>query len=652
MRAPVLLVSLFLASTLRAAEIPISQPDVVPIDSRASAATQPRVVAGNGYLVAWSERLWGVYQGLVRVRTYDAGGTPRQVVPIVLHGAHSPFAFWNGAEYVIVRGMTFSKFGSPVAAPAIIASRLRPDGTEVESSEVTLAQSRQTPSIVGIAWNGTRAMLVAGYSGADNSAFAWHLLELDRGGTLLTDTAVDYQPSAVTVRPDGTFFVLRFDLGQHVAAGNDRFAAVGDWPAGALVRILDPEGVEIEKFALATEYSGSGDVAWDGRAWVVLYPDRGALCTARFTSSSDVVRTCQPGVNATSATLTAEGGRVFRAWTSGVQLMTDGGLASTTLSGVGASDAVVDETGLLAAWLETAPDGERIRIGGLANDGTARPEHGVEGVSTQGASRLARAGNQTLMIWNEGTAIKAVRLNASGEPVPPVIELRPGSGYAPVVAARGDEWVVAWTTPAGIESTRLTHNLDATGVEQFGGDASQLDPAIAATKSGYLVAWWESTAQAARIVVEPLDANGRRYAGGNRLVDGFLSLAYPAIGCGPETCLVTWYGATGELWAALLRSDGTRITEDHVFDAYAYVRETVVKALDDGSFLVYRGGAVTPVSAAGVPGVTQVWNAQRITLGDVVTWRGRSTAVYSRSNGVTDQLFAFEFRPRGRAVRR
>ena len=651
MRAPVLLVVLALVSTLHAAEIPVSQPDVVPIDSRSVAAMQPAVAAGDGYLVAWSERLWGVYAVSVRVRTFERDGTPRQTLPVSLRGSHSPRAFWNGVEFVVVRGMSFPKFGTSLAAPAIIASRVRPDGTEVEGSVVTLAMSRTTASIVGLAWNGDKAMVVAGFSSGEANSFAWHLLELDRDGKLVKDSPLDYQPSAITTMPDGSFFVLRAGKGEHVAAGGDRFAAVTDWPNGPRVAILDAAGSEIESFALAGAFSGQSDIAWDGRAWIVVYPDRGSLCTARFTSSADLVRECESGVNATSAALSADSGGVFRAWTTGVQLMTDGGLASTAWSNARASDAVVDGTGLLVAWLETTFDGERIRIGGIANDGSPRPEQAVEGLSTQGAPRLARAGSQTLLAWIEGMAVKAVRLDASGTPVPPAIELREGSG-PPVVAARGEEWVIAWNTPTGIEATRLTRNLDATGVEQFGSDASQLDPAIAATKSGYLVAWWESTSYTARIVVEPLDASGRRYKGGNRLVDAYAPLAYPALGCGPETCLVTWYGGAGELWSALVQHDGTRITEDRVFDAYAYVPETVIKAQEDGSFLVYRGGAVTPVSAGGEPGVTQLWTNRPVALGDVVTWRGTNTAVYMRSNGVSGQIFAFEFRGRMRAVRR
>lgn len=643
MRAPVALVLLFLASSLLAAELPISQPDIVPLDGVSWRAGFPAVAAGDGFLVTWAEYYSFTSPGPVKLRTYDADGLPRQAMPVTLGGGNNPRAFWNGSEYVVIWAPTISRFGSVEPLPAIVAVRVRPDGSLVEGSNVTLAESRGPAQVIDVAWDGSRAVTAVQYDGR------YRLLLLDGLAAVLDDTIVDYTPSSVALRPGGGHLVLRTEQGDDAAGGGDRLAVIDARENGVTAVIFDNAENELERFPLSATGAFAGSIIWDGSAWVAAFAEQGALCTVRFTSSADAVRSCVTGVNAAVPVLAAGERRLFKAWASGAQVVTDGGLASTTFSAAYRADAVVDAAGLLAAWVELTADGRQIVIGGLANDGTRRPERHVPGRQVQEYPVLSRAGDQTLLVWVEGQDLLATLLDATGAPAGAGIQLRGIHGGAPAVAARGETWVIAWRGEDGIESIRLDRDLHATDLQDFSGSAFQETPSIAVTPAGFLVAWreWDP----ARLVVEPLDANGRRTTGGIRIVENG-PIASPTVGCGPSSCLVAWDGESGEQWIKLVRHDGTPFTADRPLGARPAPGDAVIKSLDDGSFLVYRGGSVTPVSATGEPGHTQTWHLANLAMSDVVTWRGQTTAVYARSNGHASQIFAHEFVSRRRAVRR
>lgn len=263
--------------------------------------------------------------------------------------------------------------------------------------------------------------------------------------------------------------------------------------------------------------------------------------------------------------------------------------------------------------------------------------------------RLARAANQTLLVWSQNGRMYGVVLDEHGVPPETLIEFR--DGFHPVVVARGDEWVIAWVGRNGIESVRMSRDREISTLQEFGGTAQQYTPAIAATASGYLVAWHEIEEGIDRLVVEPLDAQARRTVGGNRIVERRGSLSNPAVGCGPTTCLVTWDGGVGEMWSTLVRHDGTKISADRVFRSSGRLRRPIIEALPDGSFVIYRSGEITPVSATSEPGITQVWATQPLGLANMLAWRGHRTAIYTRAADGAGRLFAFELTSRSRSVR-
>jgi hypothetical protein len=639
MRAPVLLVCLLVSLSLSAAEIPISRPGIVPMDTRATIGAFPQVVAGDGFLVAWQEA-HGYTDGPVQVRTYDADGTPRQELPVTIGGGHTPRAFWNGSEYVVLFGVRMPKYGPWEPIPAVLAVRVRPDGTIVEDSTVTLVMARNSAIVAGVAFDGVNAVAAITYGNTH------HQFLLDRDGAVVRDTPGDAPAAAVTLKPGGGFFVLQRDEGSDVAAGGGRLASVagtsGQWgPVTATIR--DADGAELETFTIAERAGPLPRIVWDGSAWLALYAEEGSLCTARFTGAADLARTCAPrdSVYAPSIALGPHG--PFMAWADRGQIVTSSGVATTAWSSAIASDAVVDDEGLLVAWIEN----REIRAGGVFNDGTPRPERRV-GTEPQlyRDLRLARARDRTLLVWANDATTYVMDLGMN-------VPIALGGGSSPAVAVRGGEVTVVWLRGGAVESAHLSKELTVTARESFAGTATQDSPSIAATSSGYLAVWREAENGIARVVVEPLDAGGRRITGGNRLAENEGPIEKPNLACSAAACLVAWYGDR-EIGYALVRHDGGRISADRFIAVPpdAMTDEMMVRVLGDGSFVIHRGNTFTAVTAAGVAGPTVAWHNQRIGLGNVVTWNGRATAVYVRAAANVGRVFAYQFVPRGRAVRR
>jgi hypothetical protein len=634
---------MLLLAVLLAGELPISQPDVIPMGRGSVLMAVPDITAGDGFLVTWAE-----YQGApnyfatVRARTYDADGTPRQAVPVTIGQAGQsqwPSAFWNGSEFVVLYSIPPSRLPVMVDQPVIFATRIRPDGSIAGSR--ALVSGRPGPVILDVAFDGVHALAaIAGSNGG-------RLLRLDRDGRLLEDTPISETPGAIAARPSGGFFVLPASLGGKVAAGGDRFAALDARSDGLVARILNSEGNEIESFPLADD-AVSTSIAWDGSAWIAVYTtgDR-ALCTARFTRQSNLVNSCGAAGTAHVAAVGAGPGGIFRVWSNDGQVMTDGGLATTMISSASNPDAVVDDAGLLAAWSETTTSGRSVRIGGLFHDGRTRPEHGVPGGASQHSASLSRSHSQTLLVWNESPGSFATRIGGDGAPVDAPV--RVGNGFRHSVASHGDGWVVAWLSIRTVEITRLTRELQVAATESFARTLiQQSEPAVAATGSGYLVAWPEHGLDPQYAVfVEPLDADGRRTSSG-KLVPATRSVHSLAIQCGPRTCLAAGYDGQG-LWTIVLRHDGTPVGSPRTFEGNVSSMPPAIKAEGDGSYRVYHGNLVTPLSSTGEPGVTRPWHSALVTHGDAITFGGRTTLVYERAG----RIFAMpEPMPRMRSIRR
>jgi hypothetical protein len=638
---------LLLLATLLIHEIPISQPDVIPMNSGGAIVATPLVVAGDdGFLVAWGEHyLPNTYIATVKVRTYDADGTPRQAVPVTVGAPGQsmlPHAFWNGSEFVVLYSTPASRSGAVHDQPVIFSTRVRPDGSVVEGSQTTLVVSRPGSIVTGLAFDGLHALASVATAQGDR------LLKLDREGRLLEELPPGNGPGAIAARPEGGFLVLPAPIGGDVVAGGDRFAAISGGFDGVIARILDGEGSEIERFTLA-DNGVSASIAWDGSAWIAVYTteDRD-LCTARFTRKSDLVSSCEAPGSAGVAAVAALPRGIFRAWTSGGQLLTDGGIASTMASSSSNPDAVVDDAGLLAAWTETTTDGRSVRVGGLFHNATPRPEYGVPGGASQHSVALSRSASRTLLVWNESPGSFATRIGSDGRPIDTPV--RVGNGFRHSVASHGESWVVAWMTSFGINITRVTRDLEVRNTEEFARKlVNQAEPAVAATKNGYLVAWPEYGLGEAdhAVFIEPLDADGRRTSAGKFVLTGG-AVSSLAMECGPSTCLAAGY-LSGGLWTALLRHDGTPAGAPRRIEGHASNVLPVIKAFDDGSFRVYHGNLVTSISPSGEPGNARPWHRDAVAPGAAVTWRGRTTVVYER----TGRIFAMpEPMPRMRSVRR
>jgi len=644
MRPLVSFTCLLLAFSLTAAEIPISNPRVVPVEPANAFATSPFLAAGDGFLLVWAERIMnGVYPGSIALRTYDDDGTPRQELPVRLGNGLTPHAFWNGSEYVLVFAHPFSRFGSSFLIPSISTARVRPDGTVLDGTNI-VARARYGAGIAGIAWNGSEAAVLASNDGQQS------LLRLDRYGNLIDDTPLDAEASDVAARPDGTFFVLPIERGDDIAAGGSQFAIVDDQVNAVEAAILDSAGNELKRFTLSDRFSARSAIAWDGREWIAAFTRTDEVCTVRLTATATAPPLCTAAPAVTDPVVAAGNRRFYKAWITNGLLLTDTGLASTRYTTTYHATADVDATGLVAAWTEWPALTPRIVIGGLTNAGTPRPETHVDGEQWQDWPRLASAGDRTLLTWMDGNnTLRAAMLDANAAPLSAPKTIAPAIGHGAAIAARGDEWLVAWQGSTGIESTIVTRGFDTVEHQQFGGTDFQEQPAAAANAAGYLVAWRESGKTTARIVVEPLDSRGRRYAGGNRLFEtSDEPLGSPAIGCGPRACLiVAFYSNRGELWSALVSHDGQRLAEDRVFATRVSTTDMRVEPRADGSFRVWRSGTVTEVSPTGEPGALAVWSNSTPTLGDVIVWRGRTTVVHDRDA----RIYAVEIIPRIRALR-
>ena len=625
MRRVVLL--LVLASSTFAGELPVSRFDVIAADNTNRHATGPTVTAGDGFLVGWNDQdsvfLW---VSTVNVRVYGPDGTPRTAIPLALGYGRQSSAFWNGSEFVVLIGTPAARLPLPISTSLIRSFRVRRDGTLVDT-ETTLIFGKPGSAPIAVAFDGNEALAAAFHSGG------YHLLRLDRMGHLLEDTPIDYEPAGVAAKPGGGFFVLRREQGDAIAAGNDRFAVLD----GQIASILDRDGNQVERFPLWPDAGSSSSIAWDGSAWVAAFTVNRALCTARFTNAHDVDTSCNAEEKTDAVAIAANEQQAFKAWTGNGWLLTDGGLASTRAEAAHASSAVVDEEGLLAAWLESSPGGFQIHVGGLFNDGSARPEIIIDRSDTQVAPTLSRSGSQTLLAWIEGNHLYAQILGGSTK------RLSDGFGPTLSVAPHADGWVIAWATARGVKAALVDRELNIIKAEEFGGMGSWSSPVVAQSANGHLLAWSKFDYGTLRDVVHPFGAAASPIV----IAEGTGGALYLSLGCGPQNCLVT----SGS-WAAVVAPDGTVVSPNRTLPARDVSGATFIEALTDGSFRVWRDNVVTNISANGDPSEPQLWHPQSLGFGSVVTWRGHTTAVYSRLSSGSAQVFAYEFIPRSRAVRR
>ncbi|HUP61915.1 MAG TPA: hypothetical protein VNA69_16025 [Thermoanaerobaculia bacterium] len=637
------LVLLALSAQLFAAEVPIAEPQIVPGDDFFSRAW-PDVAAGDaGFLVAWEERTFGSYPGIASFRTYDRDGVPHRPDAFRLGSGYnrSPHVVWTGSEYLVVYARWLSRFGSP-PIPALFAARITADGVMVEDSEVVIAEAQNTGLVEEVVWTGSEAIVLATIENAP-----W-LLHLSAHGTLTQRTQMLERPADIAAGGGAGFFLLPQSEGDAAAANAEKIAIVDNTGAGVVVSFHSFNRTLLDGFVLAPQGKHADSIAWDGSAWVTAYIEAGAVCTARFTSASDVVRSCNGETNAAMPVIDAYNRRTLTAWLVGKQILTDRGMASEMIAVQRTADATVDPSGLLVVWNEN----DRIRTGG-----PGRPTQQISTPAKAYSPRIATAGSQSLLVWVEPTMIRAMRLDAQGNPIPPAVDL--GTGDWPSLATDGTNWIVAWRNGNEVVSTLVTPNLDSNGLQHYGAAETWQDrPVAAATPSGFLVVWNETQSELEgthdRIVAEPLDANGQRISGGVRIVDRIdgtrADATTLAVRCVSERCLVAWDETApgrAELVSMIVGPDAKPLTSPRVLRGVLTGGRKAILPFEGGGFRLYSGGALIILDADGRQLDTQRWTDKNIDLGAAAIFRGRLTLVYSRDF----RVFVRDFGARTRAVR-
>ncbi len=645
--------ALLFAAPLSATEFPISEPDVVPFERGVIAGGAPTIAAGDdGFLVVWHSNTFPGGRpspGPTWVRAYDSNGPRVPVATPIFSGAGS-FAVWTGSEYLVIRTPQFMAFAALLPSPVIEVSRVDAAGREIAASKVSLQLGTRAGYVHGFAWDGAYAAALVRFFGAP----MFSVLLFDREGRFVAETPLTGEPSAIAARRGGGFFILQQAQGDAVAQGGLWFGAIDNTEEGVIARILDGSGAELDRFVVSAAGTGARSIAWTGSEWITMFRGEGdQLCTARFKRASDVRTECFSRPGADAPFIAAGPAGVLRAWWEpGGQVVTEKGLATTVYSRAGLPAAAVDDTGLLAAWSEDTDAGDRIHLGGRANDGTPRPEVVLPGDQRQTEPRLSRSGGQTLLVWVEGTRVRAVRVDAAGQLVAPAVELSGDYADSPAIAAREGAWLVAWRKGDAIETRLVSAAITLSEIERFVSPPIAESPALAATSDGWLLVWGEVSAQT-RILGQRLDAAGNPV--GERLVLSALGGKYPAIACNDDACLVTWLDETG-LHAKTVRHDGSEASAPRRISPVTSGRPPVILVLRDGSFQVHQEGSILYLDRDGALRDALHWGNTFTIFGDAVIWNGRVTMVSMQSAFMPDgfvatRVTAFQFPPRLRSVR-
>ena len=616
-RLPLSLV-LLIALSAAAGEIPLPDPPITQGSSIEVTRELPVVVAGDaGFLVVWNELFSLVYPNGAYARAYDADGRPLQPFATEV-GSTTPQVVWTGEEYLAVSAIARSRFGG--YGPTFEMLRLRRDGTRAAPPVRHIDAFVQTGqgSVLSLAWNGTHAMALVSY------AFSRHLLLLDREGTLVSDTPAGEDVVAVAAKGD-SFFLLRGAGPRAISEGNGRYAVVeNDW-----IAILDGNGAELERVPVA----GARTLSWDGSRWHTAHGNAdGRVCTTTFGTAADLETHCSLIPDATNPSVGAIPSRTLLAWEGAdEQIVTHSGIASMFMVAQHALASTVDSTGLLLAWRE----GTNIRLGGLNHEGTRRPVFFIPHFPVEDVG-LAANGGQSLIVFRSNGEVFAMRLEANGAPLHPILAL--GSGDSPRVVAHGGGWVV-------IRQSGEVHVL----LTSISGDAIVLAereittgamaysvPSIASAGDGLLVGW---THGSGGFQLQRLDANAAPIGAPANLGPGTAA----RIGCGPNACLVALH--QNGVAAILVGHDGLPLSGLRPIGMPGVVERVV--AQPDGSFRVYTREAVAVVAADGKPRGWFRWIAEPVEWAGVETFNGRTLFFYDRDG----RAFLRDLPQRSRAVR-
>ena len=656
-RPRLLIVATLLLLTFAAhgSEVAVSAPQFV-VATNADARSMGSVASGGGTdLVAWTEQPNRMFQQTwqVFIRTYDASGAPRQPAQIAIGFGFDPIAVWNGTDFFVAYGRYFSRFGTLLPSPDVEAVRVTADGRVIEGSRVALIQTRESGgSIYALAWDG------AHYLAAVRTDQQQKVLVLDREGHVVGDAGSGLL--SIAALPGGGFVVLRnvadrfevqrlasdgtrgalmslFLLGQgeaKIEAHGDRMAVVLHTRTGTLAEELDGDARVVVSVALPPD-ALIRSLVWRESSWVAAYERSSEGCTVRFGSGVVTETEC----SATARQPFAGADRA--AWIEkSVEVRTSRGLSLSGGDVASISAAAQSEpaaSGSLVAWIEQ---------GRLHVCGSRCVDRVIETEAIPHHPALATAAGETLLVYVDGDilangAIRALRLDADGQPLAPPLTL--GEGAEPAVASDGHDWLVAWRTSDAnfakpqVLAARVTANGDATAATPvFANAAAQYHPSLAWSGAGYLVAWIEGeqapSGMHTRVMTQLVDRDGARTAGEVTLDDqlGF-SFVDVTAGCGPSACLVTW--THDELFDAVLGSDGTRRSENQLLTHLA-PSTVAIEQRSDGTFRVAHANRFLFADANGAALADITWSSTYATIAGLVDGR----IIYARATSPEEML--------------
>lgn len=574
------------------AETPVAPPRI-GTSSNAKYVFDPDVAAGpQSYLVAWAEGLAAPYATAIDIRLYGSDLSPRQRTSVrISNQGSTPRAVWNGTDYLLAWGIAISRFNS-FPTPAIETVHVREDGSIVPNSQRTFFPQVNAVRINGMAFNGSRyAFVAAGQLAITDGEGA---LVSARGISGIIDVAAHGDGFRVLAAADGNVTAIDVDAGgsetgrQVIATTTSgpvtgRIATDHDQTAVVWSDVTGMFGVELETGVRYTFFPdaetprsltrlANGDwlAAWDNR----ILPNTG--CWATF-SGGRMTLECGPTGKSDHTSPFAVGNMI---------VFVDHGTDFDRLIGGSRSGPFFVITEVAAeqeqpaaaethiAWSESDPSERLLRL--RLDDVIVAPSD-----QPQRQARLVAAGNQLLLVWTEGTEIRAVRVDGSGQILPPVLDL--GSGQNPAVASNGTDWLIAWmqtVPPVSDQRTQIaaTTVTAAGNVLSPGGtiivpdpNSTQRSPAVSWTGAGYLVVYNLSTPVTPREgrnleVAQLIDAGANRIAQEVYLaIDPTATMGAPSVACNGSVCPVVWGEAADGLHfllrGALMTSTGLQAAD-------------------------------------------------------------------------------------------
>lgn len=567
--------------------------------------------------------------------------------------------------------MRLVKLSAPVLLAAIACSS-PPEGMDVELAVDCPAVHHPAQVIDALAWNGTDYLAAWTRAGGHGRNIVVERVTSggevrDPYGIAVTSSYVDESAARLAAAGDGEVLV----------GFAEQQTLTGDGPL--LVARLSPDGAVLDRVGVAAaEGLQLAALDWTGDSWLMVWvasppSDIGPyeLRAAHLSRDLEIV---EPGGVLLASTsrspsqvavaVANDGSDVLVAWADltdtfavdlvGVQL--DATTLSPSAPITVASDLqtpfgpalVADAAGYLVAW--SVPDGlgRNLMMARITSAGELQPpEIGAAALSSQLRPLLARSGDTSLLVYDDGPDSWALRLDANLAPLDPApIRVTQGSlvnvvaaspagfllagdrtavrlavdgtvldpaGFPlvttsdrenqPAIAVLGDGPLVAWTEIGGLSPE------EAGAMARLGMDGTMRDPVpvraparaivTGGMMGGGLMAWRDGNIRASR-----LGSDGTvRDAGGIQVSTAAADEDLPAAACAASQCLVAWtvFGVADDL----------RVPTD--------VRAARVGS--DGAVLDPAGIDIGGMSSAGLGDVTRGEGSYLVTW---LAWRDRT----------------------------